>query len=298
MDMDKDQTTGKIKAKAGAQAVYKDKATGQLAKNKSMSLYRGDKSAVQDALWYEWKKTGFDPQQMKSIEDQYGEILTEHKFANTEGSEMMKGVGFRHQGQSLASKYSTFKPNSQGKWGWSVDHLGLSKETALNLDTYSMSKQDVRTYDELGKGYISMRSVLGDYQLDGSGGIVDGETLIRGTGTEFDDRTRAQVYQGMDRIERIADAVNPQQRMPTAMGRQAVVTEEGEQPVGYGGVSNAPADVQVAAKRFYEIVRPTIVNGGGPASPRGDVGPTTPIVNGGGPASPRGDEAGPEIYLG
>lgn len=285
MDMDKDPVTGQVRAKTGAKAVYTNFATGQMAHNKAMKLYGGDKSSIQDALWYEWKKTSYDPGQMKSIEDQYGDILAENKFTNSEGTEMMKGVGFRHQGQSLSSKYSTFKPNAQGVWGWEVDHLGLSREVALNQGTYPMSNQDVRTYNELGRGYVAMSRVLGgDYPADENGTLSRADEIITNTGTEFDGKTRGQVYQALDRTRRIADAVNPKQRTPTGVSRQTISTEEGEHPVGYGGVSNAPADVQVAAQRFYDIVasdqasRRGNGNGGtpGPQTPGGGSRPTPP----------------------
>jgi hypothetical protein len=277
------------RATAGSSSVYGNYSAGKSAHDKSMSLYGGDKSAVQDAMYYEWKKTSFSPTQMRNLEDQYGSVLAEHGFNGREGTEMMKAVGFRHQGQSLASKYSTFaaKKNaagqSTGEWGWSVDHVGMAKETGFNLDTYSLSKQDVTTFDEFGKGYTKITQAL-----DGAGGMDAGAVFA--TGHAYAGKTKQQLVDAQSRIKAIAESANPDQRM--GGGGSTAPRDDGGTPqvasAGYGGVSNAPVEVQAAARRLYATVHPEAA-GGGPQAPSSGQG------NGGGDGG--GSGSGPTIII-
>ncbi|MDB5168787.1 MAG: hypothetical protein JWO41_143 [Candidatus Saccharibacteria bacterium] len=240
---------------AGASAVYEGtnaRQRGQIAKNKSMSLYKGDKSAVQDALYYEWKKTSFEPSQMGRIGHQYGEILAEHGFNEGEGAGMMKGVTFRHQGQSLAGKHSTYKKQDDGSWGWKTDHMSLTKEGSLNIGTYGWSNQDVSTFDELSSGYNGMSQVLGAEGIESKAGFGD-QTVIRDTGTEYDGKTRDQVANARKQLIAMAETLNPS-RGSSAQGRVDTVGEDGPQITGMGGVSGAPVRVQEAARNFHRTV--------------------------------------------
>ncbi|MBI1857048.1 hypothetical protein HY003_01370 [Candidatus Saccharibacteria bacterium] len=245
-------------AVAGASSIYGDYKTGKMAHAKSMSLYGGDTSAAQDALYYEWKKTGFEPTQMRRIESQYGDIIAEHGFTNQEGTGMMKGVGFRHQGQSLYSKYSAFKSDSNGNWGWKTDVVGMTKEVSHNIDTYGMSKQDVSTYNAMSDGYTRVSATLANYDAN-----VSDDAIVQGG--DFNGRSVGQLRDTQNRLKSIAGSLNPNQ----AQGRPQIIPGSGEgtepQVSGYGGVSNAPVEVRDAAIRFYETVHPPTQppNGGG-----------------------------------
>lgn len=261
------------RAVAGAAAVYNNYQAGRDAHRKSMSLYGGNMPAVQDALYYEWKKTSFDPKQMGRIENQYQSILGEHRFSEQEGGSMMKGVGFRHQGQSLVSKYRSFnKDPTTGEWGWKTDVVGLTKEAALNIDTYSMSRQDKSTFDNFTKGYTDISQTLANEQqlFDNPSGVITQRGHI------FEGKTKEQLEEAKQRLMEIAAAVNPQQQMPGA-GRQLAAAEEGGSPQlsAYGGVSNAPVEVQAAAKNFYDTVYPATVSPP-QQSPSGGEGIITP----------------------
>jgi hypothetical protein len=243
MDMEAD-ANGELRAVAGASAVYKDRAAGQMAHNKSLSLYGGDKSSVQSALYYEWKKTGFDESQIGRIRNQYSDVLQDVHLNDNEGGEMAVALGFRHAPNSLSSKYTRYNSETQK---WKTDDLGLVKEFSRMVDTYGASKQDVDTFNVLGEGYGRMQTALANDTVDSGGMFTTGY---------YQGRAKADVVKAKDNIERMADSLNPDQR--PAMGGTRVVNqpEEGEaQLSGYGGVSNAPVEVQEAARNFYKTVR-------------------------------------------
>lgn len=255
MDMQK-QADGSLVANAGVSAVYSNAQSGALAHKKAMSLYGGDKSAVQDAMYYEWKKTSFDPDQMANFATQYDQVLAENKFTKGEGVEMGKAVGFRHQAQSLASKHSTWGYNDRTReWGMKVNHLALAKETALNLGTYQLSNQDVTTFDEYTNGYTQMGRVL-ETQGGADENTVIAKNSLPPELAEYEGSTYAQIEQARTRIARIAESTNPDQRIG-GPDRAEARGQDGEvQPAGYGGVSNAPVEVQEAARRLYRTVKP------------------------------------------
>ena len=248
---------------AGAEAVYKDYASGKAGHAKAMSLYKGDKSAVQDGLYYEWKKTGFAAAQMGRVEKQYGEILGEHGFTDKEGTEMMKGVGFRHQQQSLYSKYTSYKGAAKG---FSTDIIGMAKEGAHNIGTYQHSNLDVRTYQEYEKGYQKITETLASGQFDPSGIVKTGD--LQG-------RSRQQLEDAQRQLEAIAINVNPNQRQAGANVQVGEQTDGSPQMAGFG-VSSAPVEVQAAATQFHGTVAAAI------ARRNGNSGGSSGTPNGGG----------------
>lgn len=259
MDM-KRQADGSLVADAGIKPVY-DAVNGAIAHKKSMSLYGKDKSSVQDGLYYEWKKTSFNPEQMQNLSTQYGEVLDENGFDDDEGKEMGKGVGFRHQAQTLASKHSTWGKDKQtGEWGMQVNHLDLAKETALNLGTYQLSNQDVTTFDEYTKGFTDMEQIISSQGTASDDTVLTDKEVDKGS--EYEGKTYAQIKQAHRRIRKIAVSTNPDQRMG-AVGDQVPKGPDGAlEGTGYGGVSNAPVEVQAAARRLSTVVGASKVNMG------------------------------------
>jgi hypothetical protein len=244
------------KGVAGAAPVYKGAGAyqrGYNAKKKAQSLNKG-KSGVQGALYYEWKKTSFRPEQMERIQAQYGEILAEHKLTGAEGGEIMTGVNFAHAPSSLSSKYTKYKVNDDGSGGrWEIDRVGLVNEGAYNYDTYGHSKTDSKTFDDYADTYT-----LAGEALSTSGSMADTDVYKDG---EFKGKTKQQVAATQERLKAMATALNPNQRVPDG-GKTVNVPEDGApQTSGYGGVSSAPVEVQAAAARFFERV-----HGGGSTS--------------------------------
>lgn len=247
----------------GASAVYSGAGAqqrGQTAHNKAMSLYGGDKSAVQEALYYEWKKTGFDPAQMQRLQGQYGEILSEHGFTNDEGNEIMTGVGFKHQGQSLVGKHTRFNERD-GQWAFRTNYSTLAKEGAMNIGTYGWSNQDISSFDALADGHAEAVAAIG------AGNEAQNDQTVVTEGV-YSGQTRAQVWETRNRIERMADALDPSAQPGAAGVRVNTVGEDGTpEMTGLRGVSSAPVDVQQAAIRFAQRVRGGN-GGGGPAAPQ------------------------------
>lgn len=235
----------------GASAVYEDHDTGLNATRKARSLHGGSKSYLQDALYYEWKKTTFDPEKINRIQDQYSAILEENGITEAEGSEVMTGVGYRHGGQSLGSKYGKFKRDkTTGKWKWQTDYIGLAAEGSLGVDTYAMSRQDVKTFKALEDGYKEASAILGDdkdYSND--------NTIVENGFSGYTGKTKAQVYKAKQNFADMASKLNPQQQTYGG-GRQVPPADDGGEPqfYGAGGISNAPVQVQAAAVSFYNTV--------------------------------------------
>lgn len=283
MDMERD-AHGNLHAATGAKSVYGDYGTGAYAHRKAMNVHgKRNKSAFQSGLYYEWKKTSFDPAAMDRIGQQYSDILQEHGFNAAEGGEAMKAIGFRHQGQTLATKYSSYKElteadgSKQGRWGWTYDRVGMAKEVGLNLGTGEMTRQDVSTYEQFSKGYRDVSELLSH---QGSRGDDEAIPITPGTArygqfSEYDGKTFGQLKDAKDRMRRIADTLNPNQLSPAGAGSPtpgmlAPADDHGGGGGGaglpqspYGGISYAPVDVQAAARRFYETVHE--VDGTGPA---------------------------------
>ncbi|HET9174247.1 MAG TPA: hypothetical protein VFN56_03120 [Candidatus Saccharimonadales bacterium] len=246
MDMERGED-GQLHAVEGAKHVYDDFYAGRMAHSKSLSLYGGDKSSIQSALYYEWKKTGFDETQIGRVRDDYSSLLREVGLNGKEGQEMATAVGFRHAPSALASKYTTYDPTTKT---WKYDDLGLTKEFAHQIDTYGASKQDVETYDMLGDAYDRMSAAIATDAVDARGVFTDGH---------YKGRSRDDVRLAQHTLTEIARSVNPGER---AQGGRVINAPQddhgggGEGPLmtGFSGIANAPVAVQHAAKRFVDRV--------------------------------------------
>jgi hypothetical protein len=243
-------------AVAGASAVYKDKTQGQEAHNKAMSLWGGNKSYMQEAMYYEWKKTGFEGAKMERIESQYGQILAENGFSGDEGTALMKGVTFKHQGDSLSGKHSSFKQDKKtGQWGWERDGVAYANEWGRRVDTYGAGKQDEKSYKDMTTDYVDMSNAI--TELGNSTPMAGADHVF--TEGRFKGKTRGQVEEARSIIERVATVVDPDQRQsgvqvkpPEAAGEHG----DGSGPQGGGfGISSAPVEVQKAAGGLTSTVQ-------------------------------------------
>lgn len=271
MDLERNQQ-GQLVPAAGAEPVYKDARTGQIAHKKAMSLHRGSTADVQQGLYYEWKKTGFDEGKLDRIKSQYGEILDEHGFnREDEAGGIYANVKFRHQQQSLFQKYESYGKLGDGTYGWKTDRIGHASETARMIGLYGASNQDEKSFNEMGVTYQQTGNVIDNVMLNKSSSddyVIQEDDVVStlmSTGVSKPDiktsdygqyvgKTLGQVKNAHRQIAATAEQVDPrqvsvQQTLPPAAGSN----QPQQQSIGRG-ISNAPVDVQVAAENFARIV--------------------------------------------
>lgn len=224
MDMNMDPA-GNLSAMDGAAPVYQDYATGAYAHKKALRLNtkNGNTHGFQGALYYEWKKTSFSPHAEQAIGQQYGDILKDVGLTNEEGQSALKAIGFRHQDNSLSTKYSSWKEvydadgRKTGRREMVRDPIGMSKETALNKGTGHLTQQDVETFTTYADSYRDISQLINDnagqgdnfipVQADASGRLDPALVPVQ----QYEKKTLGQLKEAQDRLRRIAFNVNPNQ---------------------------------------------------------------------------------------